>query len=107
MGRRRRVFLCWTLVLAAVWVFANLPRDGGSLKRFLHWAGFPWTFAFWTFGRLTWFDPAALAADAALGAAVVVSVAGLCAWSRRGAGNPATRAGPGAPADRPGEGRGA
>ena len=92
MGRRWRVFLCWALGLSAVWVFANLPRDGGSLKRFLHWAGFPWTFAFWNRGRLEWFDPAALAADVALGVAVVGAVAGLCAWSRR---NPSPPRGPG------------
>jgi hypothetical protein len=97
------MFLWWALVLAAVWVFANLPRDGGSLKRFLHGAGFPWTFAFWDSGRLAWFDPAALAADVAVGVAVVVSVAGVCAWSWRGAANPAGRAGQAAAADRPRE----
>jgi hypothetical protein len=92
MGRRWQVFLCWALVLSALWVFANLPRDGGSLKRFLQWAGFPWTFASWNSGRLEWFDPAALAADVAVGVAVVGAGAGLCAWSRRGARNPANRA---------------
>jgi len=32
MWRRWRVFLCCALVLSSVWVIANLPRDGGSLK---------------------------------------------------------------------------
>jgi hypothetical protein len=45
------------------------------------WAGV----AFWYFGRLQWFDPAALAGDFASGVAVVLSLAGLCAWSRRSA----------------------
>lgn len=74
MGRRQR-FLIWMAVLTAVWLFANWPRDGGSLKRFLQWAGCPWTFAFWHHGRLEWFDPGALAADVAVGVAVVASVA--------------------------------
>ena len=81
MGRRRR-FLIWLAVLAAVWVVANLPRDGGTLKRFLQCAGCPWTFAFWHAGRLEWFDPAALAADIGLGLVIVVPVAWMCAWSR-------------------------
>src|SRR5438105_3438994 len=79
---RRRRFMLWVAVLTAVWVFANLPRDGGSLKRFLQWAGCPWTFAFWKSGRLEWFDPGALAADVAAGSAIIVPVAWLCAWSR-------------------------
>jgi hypothetical protein len=83
MWLRWRAFICWTLALSTVWVFANLPRDGGSLKWFLRWAGFPWTFAFWNRGKLEWFDPMALAADIALGIAVILLVAGLCAWSRR------------------------
>jgi hypothetical protein len=92
MGRRWGLFLGWALALSAVWVFANLPEDGGSLKRFLHWAGFPWTFAFWNSGRLEWFNPAALAADVALGFAAALVGAGLCAWPRR----PAPAAEPGA-----------
>ncbi len=102
MGRRRR-FLVWLAVLTAVWVFANRPRDGGSLKRFLEWAGFPWTFASWQLGRLEWFDPAALAADIAVGMAVVVPVAWLCSWSRGSASppeRPAQDAEPGAAPDR-------
>jgi hypothetical protein len=83
MGRRCRVFLCWAAALTAVWVTANLPRDGGALKKWLHWAGFPWTFACWTSGSPVDFDFWALAGDIALGVAVVVTLAGLCAWSRR------------------------
>jgi hypothetical protein len=90
---RRRRFLIWLAVLTAVWVFANWPRDGGSLKRFLQWAGFPWTFAFWQGSRLEWFDPAVLAADIAVGLAVVVLLAWLCAWSR-GSASPPERAAP-------------
>ena len=101
MGRRQR-FLIWLAALTAVWVFANWPRDGGSLKGFLQWAGCPWAFAFWQSGRLEWFDPAALAADVGLGVAVVVPVAWLCAWSRGAARPPALTAPdaePGAAAD--------
>ena len=35
---RRRRFLIWLAVLSAVWTFANWPRNGGSLMRFLEWA---------------------------------------------------------------------
>jgi hypothetical protein len=84
------LFLCWAIALSAVWVFVNLPRDGGSLKPFMEWAGFPWTFAFWEFGRLEWFNPAALAGNIALGVAVILSLARLCSLSRRGARDPAS-----------------
>ena len=101
MERRGR-FLTWLTVLAAVWVFANRPRSGGALKRFLQSAGCPWPFASWHGGRLEWFDPGALAADGAVGAVLVVPVAWLCAWSRRGT-RPSTatvaQAEPGAAAD--------
>jgi hypothetical protein len=101
VGRRRR-FLIWLAVLTAVWAFANWPRDGGSLKRFLEWAGCPWTFAFWHSGRLEWFDPIALAADVAVGVAVIVPVAWLCAWSRGPGPRPTAPAEPSAAADRGG-----
>jgi hypothetical protein len=91
MRFRWRVFLGWAFVLTAVWVFANWPRDGGSLKPFLHWAGFPWTFAFWDSGRLEWFDPFALAGDVAVWAVSVTVIAGLCAWSRRSVATPERR----------------
>jgi hypothetical protein len=78
----RRRFLIWVSVLAAVWLVANWPRDGGSLKFWMKWAGFPWTFAFWEGRRLEWFSPAALAADLGVLLALI-PVAWLCAWSRR------------------------
>lgn len=81
MGRRRR-FLIWCALLTAVWVVANWPRAYlGSLKSFLVWAGQPWSFAHWEHGRLVWFDPYALVADVALGIAVVVPLAWVCARS--------------------------
>jgi hypothetical protein len=89
--RRRRLFLIWLAVLTALWVFANWPRDGGTLKFWMHWAGFPWTFAFWENGDLIWFDPAALAADVVVWIALV-PVAWLCAWSRGRAAWPTTPA---------------
>jgi hypothetical protein len=83
----RRRFLIWLAVLAAVWVLANWPRDGGTLKSWLRWAGFPWTFALWDDGRLVWFNWAALAADVAVLLALV-PVAWLCARSRGASGGP-------------------
>ena len=81
MSRRRR-FLIWSVVLVAVAIFVNWPRAYlGSLKSFMVWAGLPWPFAYWDSGHLEWFDPIALAADAALAIAVIVSVSWLCAWS--------------------------
>ena len=62
--------MIWFIAVGAVWAFANLPRDGGALKFFLHRAGFPWIFAFWEGDHLTWFDATALAADVALGFSV-------------------------------------
>lgn len=76
---RRRQFLIWLAVPTTVWALAYLPRDGGPLKRFLQWAGWPWTFAFWDAGKLEWFDPTALIADVGPGSAVVVLAAWLCA----------------------------
>jgi hypothetical protein len=32
MMRRSRVFLSWTLVLSALCLILNLPRNGGTLK---------------------------------------------------------------------------
>ncbi len=77
-----RIFLIWFVAITAVWTFANRPRDGGSIKRFLEWAGFPWTFAYWEWGRLQWFDTTALVADIALGIGLAIVIAGICAWSR-------------------------
>ena len=84
-------FLIWLAVLAAVWVLANWPRDGGTLKFWLQWAGFPWTFAFWDGGRLVWFDGAALAADIGVLLASV-PVAWVCARSRGAAPRPTIHA---------------
>src|SRR5262249_44195160 len=80
--RRRWIVLGWFIAITALWAFANLPHDGGSLKPFLRWAGFPWTFASWDSGRLDRFDPALLAADVALGFALATGVAAVCVWSR-------------------------
>jgi hypothetical protein len=83
---RRRVFLHWALALSAVWLVLNAPHDLGGLKSFLGWwAGFPWTFAHGHDWRIREFDPLALLGDVAVGAAVVVGLAGLCALSRRSA----------------------
>ena len=87
---RRKVFWTYAIVLSAVWVILNLPRDGRPILFFLQWAGFPWTFAFWDDGHLEEFNPIALAGDIALGILVVVLLAGLCAWSRRGDSTPAS-----------------
>jgi hypothetical protein len=76
-----RRFLIWLSVLATVWLLANWPRGGGSLKSSPEWAGFPWTFAFWEDGRLVWFKGAALVADLGVLLALTL-VAWLCAWSR-------------------------
>jgi hypothetical protein len=82
MNRFWRVFAMWFVAVAAVWTFANLPRDGGSLKPFLEWAGFPWTFAFWKWDHLEWFNGAALAANIAVGIGAALAIGIICAWSR-------------------------
>ena len=82
MKRFWHIFRIWFIVLSAVWGYANLPRDGGTLKSFLEWAGFPWSFAFWDDGQLRWFDSRALAADVAVGFFAAFVLAFICAWSR-------------------------
>ena len=88
MTNRSRRFLIWLAVLSTVWVLANWPRNGGSLKRFLVWAGYPWTFAVWNADSLEWFDAIALVANIAVGLMVVVPVAWLCAGRGRHASEP-------------------
>jgi hypothetical protein len=82
MSRSGRTFLIWFLIVVALGLVANLPRDGGALKPFLEWAGFPLPFAFWQYGTLEWFDGVALAADVGMWAAVAAALAGACAWAR-------------------------
>ena len=77
-----RRFVVWFLVVLAVSVFANLPRDGGALKSFLVWAGFPWTFAFWNGGKLESFSLLALAGDIAIALGCATTIAYLCDLSR-------------------------
>ena len=36
--RRSRLFLNWARLLTALWLFANMPQDGGRLKPWLQWA---------------------------------------------------------------------
>jgi hypothetical protein len=79
---RRRVFIGWSIALGLFWLFANWPRSI-SLANYLEVAGFPWVFAFWVGGQLETFDPGALALDCALGTAVIIGLAFLCAWSRK------------------------
>ncbi len=76
----RRRFFVWATVLATVWLLANWPRDGGTLKFWMEWAGCPWTFAFWEDGRPKSFDAVAFAADVGV-LALLAAVAWLCAWS--------------------------
>ena len=90
MGRRQRFFI-WLAVLTAVWVLANWPRHAGTLKSWMQWAGFPWTFAFWDRGRLEWFDGLAFAGDIGILLAMV-PVAWVCAWSRGSSSCPTTPA---------------
>src|SRR5262245_19935603 len=79
MRSHQNRFVVWLLVLSSVCVLANLPRNAGSLKLFLEWAGFPWTFAFWENSELVWFKPGAFAADIGLAVCVTVGLAFLCA----------------------------
>jgi hypothetical protein len=82
-GRFWRVAAVWFGVLSAVVVFANGPRDGGSLKPEFVWAGFPWTFAFWYAGDLQAFETGPFLADVALGLGAAAVLALGCALARR------------------------
>lgn len=82
MNRFARIFTIWFLAIAATWGFANLPRDGGTLKSFMQWAGFPWTFAHWVDGRLEWFSATALILNILVGVVIGVAVGLACAYTR-------------------------
>jgi len=82
--RLARIFAIWFLAFVAFWGFANLPRDGGALKSFLEWAGFPWTFAQWVDGRLEWFSGTVLTLDILVGLFIASAVGFVCAYSRCG-----------------------
>ena len=79
-----RRFVAWFLVVLGVFVFANLPRDGGTLKPFLVSAGFPWTFAFWNSGRIESFSLWALAGDIALALACSTTIASSATFRDHG-----------------------
>lgn len=81
MNPRTRLFVIWATALSALWLAANRPRDAGTLKPFWEWAGCPWTFATWEWGRLTRFDPVALAVDLGVWVAMM-GLAWVCARSR-------------------------
>ena len=76
MPSRRSII--WFFVALAPFLFANLPHDGGPLKSFLVWAGFPWEFAFWQSGQLESFSIVALVADICLALTCASVVAYLC-----------------------------
>jgi hypothetical protein len=84
MPQRQRVFRRWVAVLTAFWVVVNVwPRNGGTLKSWFEWAGFPWPHAFWESGHLQRFDSVAFAGNVAVGFVVILSLASACAWSRK------------------------
>jgi hypothetical protein len=76
-----RIFLIWFALVAALWAFANWPRN--VKFNVLFTAGFPWEFASWIGNRLDSFNLAALAADITLGVVLAMLLATACAWSRR------------------------
>src|SRR5262249_46176653 len=82
MNRFWRLFIVWALVLSALPVLANWPRDLAPLKPEFSWAGFPWMAAYWVSGRLVFFDPRALLGDLLLGVAFVGTIAFTCAIAR-------------------------
>src|SRR6266404_4791898 len=82
MSRFWRVFLLWALPLTGLWLFANSPRGGGTLKLDYTWAGFPWTFGCWQDGHVTWFDFRSLLLDIVVGPVAIGAVALACAASR-------------------------
>lgn len=82
MNRFLRIFMVWFFAVMALWGFANLPRDGGTHKSFLEWAGFPWTFAHWAHGRLGWFSATALLLDVLVGLLLGGAAGLVCASTR-------------------------
>ena len=84
MSKVWRSFLIWGVILLVLVVFANWPRNGGSLKDDLSWAGFPWTFAHWESGRLVSFHLLALSGDLIVNLGIVLAIAFICAAARTG-----------------------
>jgi hypothetical protein len=64
-------FSIWLTVLSAIAVFANWPRDLGTLTLHLTVAGFPWTFASWDGASLMEFQLGTLAIDASIAVLVI------------------------------------
>jgi hypothetical protein len=82
MRGRWRWFALWALILLGLAIFANWPRDGGSLIPDLVWAGFPWTFAHWESGRLISLNLLALSGDIIVNLGLIAAIAFACAVAR-------------------------
>ena len=66
-----------TVVVLAISVFANWPRDVGSIKSNITQAGFPLVFSTWESGEVEVFDPTALSINVAIAAVVSFGVPSL------------------------------
>jgi hypothetical protein len=79
IGGPFRVFALYFVAFSAVWTLANLPR--ASALKGECWAGFPWTFASWSWHDLMEFSWWILTADVILGIFLALCLARLCVWS--------------------------
>src|SRR5262249_28733109 len=84
---RKRTFTRWCVALTTLWVFLSWPATSG-IGGFWRHAGFPFVFAWGTFGRFEDFDIFLLLADFLLGVVAVIGLSWLCAWSRSKADDP-------------------
>ena len=90
MRFRWRAFITWVFALSIVFVHVNWPQDAGPLKSWIASAGAAWIYGYWNHGRLVQFDILALAGDVAVSVVAIVSIAALCARSKRESPGPET-----------------
>ena len=74
MSSFRNSLFLWALSLASIAIFANWPRNGGSLKFWLWQAGIPLTFASWEGSELKYFSMIHLLVDIAISIGLIFFV---------------------------------
>lgn len=82
LGMLSRPFVICSILLTALWTFANWPHAIG--KGIVEVAGFPVIYAAWTWGELDAFDLGNLIVNCFLGVFLVLAVSWFSVWSMHG-----------------------
>ncbi len=62
------------LILLIIAIFANWPREAGSIKPYITMAGFPFLFAMWEDTRLQWLSTQGLILELVISLIVVIGL---------------------------------